>query len=64
VAPLNQPPAEVSPQVRAAAQQASTEAFHLAMLIAAALLVAGAAVNGLGIRNQHRPVGTERNGEP
>jgi hypothetical protein len=63
VAPLNQPPAEVSPQVRAAAQQASTEAFHLAMLIAAALLVAGA-VNGLGIRNQHRPVGTERNGEP
>jgi hypothetical protein len=51
VAPLNQPSAEVSPEVRAAADQASTEAFHLAMLVAAALLAAGAAVNGLGIRN-------------
>jgi predicted MFS family arabinose efflux permease len=51
VAPLNQPPADVSPEVRAAAQQASTEAFHLAMLVAAGLLMAGAAVNGFGIRN-------------
>jgi hypothetical protein len=50
VAPLDQPPAELSPEVRAAAQQASTEAFHLAMLVAA-LLLAGAAVNGVGIRN-------------
>jgi hypothetical protein len=51
VAPLNQPSADVSPEVRAAAQKASTEAFHLAMLVAAGLLVAGAAVNGFGIRN-------------
>jgi hypothetical protein len=51
VAPLNQPPADASPEVRAAAQQASTEAFHLAMLVAAALMMAGAAVNGFGIRN-------------
>jgi Major Facilitator Superfamily len=51
VAPLNQPPADVSPEVRAAAQTASTEAFHLAMLVAAALMAAGAAVNGFGIRN-------------
>jgi hypothetical protein len=51
VAPLNQPPADVAPEIRAAAQTASTEAFHLAMLVAAALMVAGAAVNGLGIRN-------------
>jgi EmrB/QacA subfamily drug resistance transporter len=51
VAPLNQPPADVSPEVRAAAQTASTEAFHLAMLVAAGLMAAGAAVNGFGIRN-------------
>ena len=51
VAPLNQPSQEVSPEVRAAAQQASTEAFHLAMLVAVGLLMAGAAVNGFGIRN-------------
>ena len=37
---------------RAQAQrEASTDAFHLAMLIAAALLAAGAAVNAIGIRN-------------
>jgi len=51
VAPLNQPSEEVSPEVRGAAKQASTEAFHLAMLVAAGLMLAGAAVNGLGIRN-------------
>jgi SnoaL-like domain len=51
VAPLNQPSADLTPQVHAAATQASTAAFHLAMLVAAGLLMAGAAVNGLGIRN-------------
>jgi hypothetical protein len=65
VAPLNQPPADSSPEVRAAAQTASTEAFHLAMLVAAALLLAGAAVNGFGIRNpapagRHLGPGAER----
>jgi EmrB/QacA subfamily drug resistance transporter len=51
VAPLNQPSDDVAPEVRAAAQTASTEAFHLAMLVAAGLLLAGAGVNGFGIRN-------------
>jgi len=51
VAPLNQPAADVAPEVRAAAKQASTQAFHLAMLVATGLMVAGAAVNGFGIRN-------------
>jgi hypothetical protein len=51
VAPLNQPPADVTPEVHAAATQASTAAFHLAMLVAAGLMTAGAAVNGFGIRN-------------
>jgi EmrB/QacA subfamily drug resistance transporter len=51
VAPLNQPTGDVSPQIRVAAKDASTDAFHLAMLVSAGLLVAGAAVNGVGIRN-------------
>jgi hypothetical protein len=51
VAPLNRPSEEVPPAVRAAAKEASTEAFHLAMLVAAGLMAAGAAVNGFGIRN-------------
>jgi hypothetical protein len=65
VAPLNEPPAEVSPEVRAAAQTASTDAFHLAMLVAAGLLMVGAAVNSFGIRNpapagRHRGPGAEQ----
>jgi EmrB/QacA subfamily drug resistance transporter len=51
VAPLNRPSEEVPPAVRAAAKEASTEAFHLAMLVGAGLMAAGAAVNGFGIRN-------------
>ena len=51
VAPLNEPPSDVSPEVRAAATSASTDAFHLATLVAAGLLLVGAVVNGVGIRN-------------
>jgi EmrB/QacA subfamily drug resistance transporter len=51
VAPLNRPSGDVPPEVRAAARQASTDAFHLAMLVAAGLMAAGAAINGFGIRN-------------
>jgi hypothetical protein len=52
VSPLNEPPAKVSPEVRAAARSASTDAFHLATVVAAGLLLIGAAVNGVGIRNR------------
>jgi EmrB/QacA subfamily drug resistance transporter len=38
-----------------AQREASTDAFHLAMLIAAGLLAAGAAVNALGIQNRPAP---------
>ena len=38
-----------------AQREASTDAFHLAMLIAAVLLAAGAAVNALGIQNRPAP---------
>ena len=70
VAPLNQPTGNVPPAVRRAAQTASTEAFHIAMLISAGLLLAGAAVNAVGIRNpagpawMRRPKGTEEQAIP
>ncbi|HEY6566333.1 MAG TPA: MFS transporter [Actinomycetota bacterium] len=51
VAPLNQPSGDVSPQIRTASRNASTDAFHLAVIVSAALLFAGAAINGFGIRN-------------
>jgi MFS family permease len=51
VPPLNRPAENLSPQVKAAARTESTEAFHLAMLVAAVLLVSGAAINGIWIRN-------------
>jgi hypothetical protein len=51
VAPLNAPPADQPAEVRAAARSASTDAFHLAMFVAAGLLLVGGAVNGFGIRN-------------
>lgn len=54
VSPLNPPAASVSPAVAAAAREASTDAFHLAMLVAAGLMFTGAAVNGIGIRNPRR----------
>jgi EmrB/QacA subfamily drug resistance transporter len=55
VAPLNQPDPSVPDEVRAAARRASTGSFHLGMIIAAALLFAGAGVNAVGIRNPSGP---------
>ena len=54
VSPLNEPVADVSPRVREAARVASTEAFHLSMLVAAGLLAVGATINAVGIRNPSR----------
>jgi len=51
------------PQVAAervqAQREASTDAFHLAMFIAALLLAAGAATNALGIQNRPAPAAAE-----
>ena len=49
VSPLNPPPME---NLVAVVRDASTSSFHLAMLIGAGLLLAGAVVNAVGIRNQ------------
>ncbi|HSH21983.1 MAG TPA: MFS transporter, partial [Candidatus Caenarcaniphilales bacterium] len=51
IAPLNQPGDDVPAEQAAAAQDASVEAFHLAMVSAAGLLFAGALVNWAGIRD-------------
>ncbi|MGH2539771.1 MAG: MFS transporter, partial [Actinomycetota bacterium] len=61
VAPLNQPSAGVSAEIRTAARSASTDAFHLAMIVSAALLLVGAAINAVGIRN---PSAAGRRGGP
>ena len=51
VSPLNEP---ARADLKNPAREASTDAFHLAMLVASGLLVVGAAVN-LGIRNVPAP---------
>ena len=51
VPPLQEPPSSLTDAQRAAAVASSTDAFHLAMLIAALLCIAGAAVNAVGIRD-------------
>lgn len=48
--PLNPPPNTADPALAAAAQIASTDAFHLAVIVCAVLLVAGALVNLVGLR--------------
>jgi EmrB/QacA subfamily drug resistance transporter len=53
-APLNPPGPGTSAAEREAAREASTQAFSLAMLVAAALIAAGGVVNAVGIRNPAR----------
>lgn len=53
--PLNPPADSVSPDAAVAATEASTEGFHVAMLIAAGLCLAGSAVNAVGIRSDQPP---------
>lgn len=50
IAPLNGVAAGSAPELEAAARLASTEAFHIALVLGAALLLAGAVVNGIGLR--------------
>ena len=55
IPPLNRPDASVGPALVEAARESSTDAFHLAMGLAAGLLLAGAAVNAIGIKDPERP---------
>lgn len=61
--PLNPAPPSADPAVATAVQRASTDAFHLAMLVAAGLLVAGAAVNGAFINDRQALAGADGPGE-
>jgi hypothetical protein len=54
--PLNPAPAGADPALALAARAASTDAFHVAVILSAVLLVIGAAVNLFGLR--------ERDGAP
>jgi MFS family permease len=51
VTPLNPVGDDVDPSVAAAARDASTGSFHVAMLVAALMCLGGATVNAIGIRN-------------
>jgi hypothetical protein len=50
--PLNPPPPGATPEQVHAATAASMDAFHLAMLVSAVLLVIGALVSFVGLREQ------------
>ncbi|HET7677398.1 MAG TPA: MFS transporter [Candidatus Limnocylindrales bacterium] len=54
--PMSPPAPGVAPDEARAARDASTDAFRLAMVIAAGFLAAGALVNAVGIRDQATPV--------
>jgi EmrB/QacA subfamily drug resistance transporter len=66
IAPLNRPADNLPADVKAAARDASTDAFRIAMLVAAALMAAGSGAVALGLRPQEHPAddtsGTERAG--
>jgi EmrB/QacA subfamily drug resistance transporter len=51
VQPLTSPEPGTDPELAQAVRLASTDAFHLAMVVSGLLLLAGAAINGAGIRN-------------
>jgi hypothetical protein len=50
IQPLNPPKVQLPPDQLATVNQASTDAFHLAMLVNTLLLLAGAGVNAIGLR--------------
>jgi hypothetical protein len=61
--PLN-PPQGVTPEQATAATQASMDAFHLAMIVAAILLVVGAAISYVGLRADRPARSAEPVAEP
>ena len=51
IQPLTSVGADVDPTLADAARRASTDAFRLAMIVSAGLLLLGAVINGVGVRN-------------
>jgi len=58
--PLNPPPAGATAAEMLAQRQASIDAFHVAALINAGLLVVGAAVSFIGLRESHAPAKSDQ----
>jgi EmrB/QacA subfamily drug resistance transporter len=61
--PLNPPPVDAPEALATAAKAASTDAYHVAVVVSTVLLVAGAIVNAIGLRRQartHSPAALER----
>ena len=54
--PLNLPPSSATAEQADAAKRASIEAFHLAMLVSAGLLVVGSGVSWFGLRSGPSPM--------
>jgi EmrB/QacA subfamily drug resistance transporter len=59
LSPLNAPPRSISRPVAKAARAASTDAFHLAVLVTICMLAGGALINGIGIENRAAAPTTE-----
>jgi hypothetical protein len=57
VQPLNPPAADVPVELAQASREASTDAFHLAAIVGATLLFAGAAVNRVGLSSRRPETG-------
>jgi hypothetical protein len=51
---FNAPPKNAPPELAAASKVASTNAYHLAAIVCAGLMLAGAAVNAVGLRERPR----------
>ena len=64
IPPLNKPAPSVPPDQVAAAKQASTDSFHLAMFTASGLLFVGALTNGLFISNRQALQGPSAEAAP
>lgn len=64
IQPLNPPPAGTDAALAAAARTASTDAFHLAIVVSAALLLLGALVNWYGIRGGRDAEAMSHRAEP
>ena len=47
---FNAPPEDAPPELAAASRVASTDAYHLAAIVGAGLMLAGAAINAVGLR--------------
>ncbi len=58
VQPLTRPRPETPPDLVRAATEASTDAYRLAMLVSAGLLVLGGVVSGFGLERRRRAPGT------